>query len=53
MSIKCKEILFKPNGPLGFKLTGGTTSITPHFKGKTDQIIPACNAKKTRQNAKD
>ena len=38
MSIKCKEILFKPNGPLGFKLTGGTTSITPHFKGKTDQI---------------
>ena len=32
MSIKCKEILFNVNGPLGFKLTGGTTAINPHYK---------------------
>lgn len=41
MSIKCKEVLFTPCGPLGFKIHGGTTSVVPHYENGKDGRITA------------
>tara|TARA_R100000544_G_scaffold8513_1_gene3374 strand:+ start:827 stop:1612 length:786 start_codon:yes stop_codon:yes gene_type:complete len=41
MSIKCKEVMFTPCGPLAFKIHGGTTSIVPHYVNGKDGEIAA------------
>ena len=41
MSIKCKEVIFTPCGPLAFKIHGGTTSIVPHYVNGKDGEIAA------------
>lgn len=33
MSIKCKEVILTPTGPLGFKIHGGTSAIVPQLQG--------------------
>ena len=41
MGVKCKEVIFNPQAPLYFIISGGTLSITPQYKnGKIVSLVP-------------